>query len=128
MGRVGRVFARASRPWAPPFPDPGLALGLLRVVQRERPDVIHAHDWMGRSSWPASILFRAPLVLSLHYYSHACAKKIRQWDDGPCPGPSLKRCIPCVTAHYGRAKGMAIYAANRVGAGVDDRLASESSQ
>jgi glycosyltransferase involved in cell wall biosynthesis len=123
--RVARMFTAPERPWAPPIPDPELALGLYRVVRRERPDVVHAHDWMGRSAWAACLRFRVPLVVSLHYFSRSCAKKSRQWPDGPCPGPTPGRCLACSARHYGPTKGVVTFLGNRIGAAVDDRLARQ---
>src|ERR1700733_5545063 len=54
--RAGALFSDADRPFAPPFPDPELVLGLRRVVASENPDVIHAHNWLLHSYLPLRLL------------------------------------------------------------------------
>ena len=119
-----RLFTSAERPWAPPILDPFVVAGLRRVVAREQPDLLHGHDWLARSAWPVC-LGRRPLVLSLHYYTRSCAKKTRWTGGAPCAGPSLRRCVPCASAHFGRAKGVVTVGANRLGAAIDDRVARQ---
>ena len=50
--RASGLFANASRPWAPPAPDPRAVAGLREVLRRESPDVVHGHDWLARSFLP----------------------------------------------------------------------------
>jgi glycosyltransferase involved in cell wall biosynthesis len=98
-----------SRPHHPPVPDP-LGVGALRRIVREtRPDVVHAHNWAVNSvlplrRWSAE---RRPfgLVLTLHDYSQVCATKRLMRDGAPCAGPSIARCLPCATDHYGPLVG-----------------------
>src|SRR6059058_765827 len=44
--RANRLFATPARPWAPPAPDPEAVAALRRVLEDERPDVVHGHDWL----------------------------------------------------------------------------------
>lgn len=116
-------FGTETRAWAPPTVDPLLAAGLWKVAGQERPDVVHIHDWMGRSAWP----LRArgiPVVSSLHYYTRSCATKNLLRAAAPCPGPSLRRCIPCAGAHYGQPRGTAAVALNWLGARIEDRTSA----
>ena len=41
-----------ERRHAPPAPDPETVLQLRRLIRRERPDVVHAHDWLVHSYLP----------------------------------------------------------------------------
>src|SRR6186997_1201100 len=50
--RASWLFSEPKRPWAPPFIDPEIALGLRRVIAHERPEIVHGHDWMARSFLP----------------------------------------------------------------------------
>lgn len=103
--RLPAVFSDPSRPYAPPAPDPGLAAALRRVVRAERPDVIHAHNWIVNSALPLRIGSTAALVLTLHDYGHACATRRLMREGRPCSGPGLGRCLACAGRHYGAPLG-----------------------
>ena len=106
-----RVFR--DRTYAPPVPDPELARGIRDVIRRERPDVVHSHNWMGRSFLPLKRWSKARFVVSVHDYSLRCAAWILMRDGQPCTGPGLRKCLPCSAQHYnGRAKGAAVTLTN----------------
>jgi glycosyltransferase involved in cell wall biosynthesis len=98
-----------SRTHHPPVPDPLGVRELARITRQERPQVIHAHNWIVNSavalrrSSPAGPRFG--LVLTLHDFSHVCATKRLMRMGSACEGPSVGRCLPCATAHYGLAVG-----------------------
>ncbi len=110
--RAPRAFVDEARPYAPPMPDPGLVRGLARVIARERPDVVHAHNWLIHSFLPLKRASGARLVLSLHDYSLVCAKKSLLFKEEPCSGPGFRKCLGCAADHYGAARGVAITLAN----------------
>lgn len=98
-----------SRPHHLPFPDPEGALHLGKIVRAEKPDIIHAHNWIVNS---ALTLRRTSanrphfgLVLTLHDYSHVCATKRLMRNGSVCIGPSARRCLPCASNHYGLGVG-----------------------
>jgi glycosyltransferase involved in cell wall biosynthesis len=103
--RLRAPFSDPRRPHAPPFPDPELAAGLRRVARTERPDVVHAHNWIVGSA--LSLRRWAPIVLTLHDYSHVCATKRLMLDGAACPGPSPVRCLRHGVRHYGALAGPA---------------------
>jgi glycosyltransferase involved in cell wall biosynthesis len=109
VGRVGRLFVDSSRPHAPPAPDPEASRQLWKVLEREQPDVVHAHNWLLYSLLPARVLKKFPLVASLHDYSLICATK-RLMQDGVrvCAGPAPMKCLMCARRRYGPVKGPAI--------------------
>lgn len=111
LQRASRVFR--DRTYAPPIPDPELVRAIRDVIRRERPDVVHAHNWMGRSFLPLKHWSGARFVVSVHDYSLRCAAWILMRDGRPCTGPSLSKCLPCSAQHYdGRAKGAAVALGN----------------
>jgi glycosyltransferase involved in cell wall biosynthesis len=93
----------------PPVPDPLGVRELARIVRRERPDVIHAHNWAVNSALAlrrhSAVGPHFGLVLTLHDYSQVCATKQLMRADSVCEGPSMARCLPCATTHYGRVVG-----------------------
>jgi glycosyltransferase involved in cell wall biosynthesis len=102
--RLPVLFA-GDRQHAPPVPDPELLWRLRRLIRDERPDVVHAHNWIVHSFLPLKRFSRAPLVLSLHDYSLICSTKRLMRYGRPCDGPGLRKCIDCASNHYGPGKG-----------------------
>ncbi len=117
--RAERLFASSGRPWAPPLPDPELTLGLRRVIEEERPEIVHGHDWMSRSFLPLKGWSGARFIVSLHYYTLSCAKKNLLYNNAPCSGPAPLKCIGCSIDHYGAAKGVATVSGAALGAALD---------
>ena len=103
-----RVLYSADRLHAPPGPDPSLVRQLRRVLEIERPDIVHAHNWMVHSYLPIKRGSGAPLILSLHDYSLVCSTKRLMREGVPCEGPGIGKCLRCAGRQYGRVKGAAI--------------------
>ncbi len=103
--RVGRLFSESDRRHAPPAPDPETTLALRRVLDRERPDVVHGHNWLDNAYLPLSRRGRSAYVVTLHDYSLICANKrlIRRGE--PCGGPGPGRCVACAAGQYGPLAG-----------------------
>ncbi len=120
MQRAAWLFSEAGRRHAPPLPDPELTLALHRVVQAERPQIVHGHNWLVHSFVPIKRLSGARLVVTLHDFSLVCAQKnLLYRDTVVCSGPELRKCLRCVADHYGAAKGVATLLANRAAAGFE---------
>lgn len=103
--RVTRGHQDTERRHAPPVPDPETVLDLRRVLRRERPEVVHAHNWLVHSYLPLDRESRRALVLSLHDYSLICPTKRLLRHGEVCSGPGPVKCLLCATAHYGVTKG-----------------------
>lgn len=112
VNHLERMYAD-GRLHLPPLPDPGVVRALRRIVAAERPDVVHAHNWMVHSYLPLRREARAPLVLSLHDYSLVCAQKRLVRLGSVCDGPRPVKCLRCAAGHYGPAKGTFVAAALR---------------
>lgn len=106
--RLPWLFRHPQRPWAPPAPDPEIVRRLRTVIAEFQPDIVHGHDWLARSFLPLKAESHAKFVVSLHYYTLACAKKNLMYQDQPCTGPALRKCMSCAAAHYGVAKGVPV--------------------
>jgi glycosyltransferase involved in cell wall biosynthesis len=105
--RMERLFSDASRRHVPPLPDPVVMRALHRMVRMERPEVIHAHNWLVHSITPLRKRTGAPLVLSLHDYSLTCVnKRLMRNELVPCAGPGLRKCLSCARHQYGSLKGI----------------------
>jgi len=122
IGRVPGLHAAASRRHAPPFPDPEAVWSLRKVIARERPDIVHAHNWLVHSFLPLKAWSRAKLVLTLHDYSLRCATKKLIYRGALCSGPGPRKCLACAADHYGTAKGVPTVLSNWT-MGVAERAA-----
>jgi glycosyltransferase involved in cell wall biosynthesis len=98
-----------SRPHHPPTPDPLGVRELARIVRQERPEVVHAHNWIVNSAVALRLHRhggqRFGLVLTLHDYSQVCATKRLMRAGSECDGPGVVRCLRCATTHYGAVVG-----------------------
>lgn len=99
------LYKETARQHLPPVPDPGAMRALKEVVRRERPAIVHAHNWIVHSYVPLSGKSGARLVLSLHDYGLVCAKKTLLYHGAPCSGPAYWKCLACAREQYGWAKG-----------------------
>lgn len=75
LQRWSGLYRDSERRHAPPFPDPELMRALRRLVSEERPDIVHAHNWIYASFLPLKAFGDARLVVTLHDYGLVCAKK-----------------------------------------------------
>lgn len=119
MQRATWLFSDDSRRHAPPFPDPELGLELRRIIARERPQIVHAHNWLIHSFLPLKPWSGAKLVLTLHDHSMLCPKKKLIYGDAHCNGPSLDKCPRCVGEHYGIAKGLPVLLSNQLMSAIE---------
>lgn len=101
----GSVFVERARPFHPSVPDPAVAWRLAGLLRAWRPDVVHAHSWMGLSYLPLAGDNSPPVVMTAHDYGLLCAKKTMLRSDRVCSGPRPARCLTCATDHYGVLKG-----------------------
>jgi len=121
MQRVRMLFSDDERHYAPPFPDPELTLALHQIMLMERPDILHAHNWIIHSVLPLKALSKAKLVITLHDYSLVCVKKRLTYHDKPCTGPALTKCMPCASQFYGLSKGVPSVATNWLGSILENQ-------
>jgi glycosyltransferase involved in cell wall biosynthesis len=114
--RISGLYADSSHPFHPTAPDPEAVLALRRLVERERPDVVHSHSWLQYSYFPLYHPRQGPVhVVTLHDYGLACPRKTLQpsSDADPCSGPRLGKCLACAPRQYGVVKGAAITSLHR---------------
>lgn len=104
--RFLRAHQDTERRHAPPAPDPETVLDLSRVLRRERPQVVHAHNWIVHSYLPLARGAHSALALSLHDYGLICATKRLRRKDRVCSGPAPVKCQLCAGQHYGPTRGV----------------------
>ena len=108
--RLAGLFDDPGRQSAPPLPDPEATLAIAQVLRAERPDVVHAHNWLLHAYLPLHPASGARLVVTLHDYSLICARKDLVLAGVNCDGPGPVKCLRCASDHYGRLKGPATVA------------------
>jgi glycosyltransferase involved in cell wall biosynthesis len=106
-----------ERRHAPPAPDPETVLQLRRIVRRERPDVVHAHNWLLHSYLPLDRRRGPALALSMHDYGLLCATKRFLYRGAPCSGPGPLKCVRCASDYYGAVSGSGVAALTRLSEG-----------
>jgi glycosyltransferase involved in cell wall biosynthesis len=104
--RITQTHQDTERRHAPPAPDPETVIDLQRVLRRERPQLVHAHNWIVHSYLPLARGSHSALALSLHDYGLICATKRLRRHDEVCSGPAPLKCQVCAGEHYGPTKGL----------------------
>ncbi len=120
--RAEWLFADGGRRSAPPAPDPGTTIGLARLVDAFRPDIVHAHNWMVHAYLPLKRRHGPRLVVSLHDFSLVCATKVMLNKGAACDGPAVQKCLACAATHYGPIKGAITAGANWTFSALERRL------
>jgi hypothetical protein len=83
-----------ERRHAPPVPDPGTRSDLKRLIAEFRPDIVHAHNWLGRSFVPLKRRSGARFVVTLHDCGRVCAQgRLMFRGEVPCDGLPLPLCL-----------------------------------
>jgi glycosyltransferase involved in cell wall biosynthesis len=114
MQRIAAIFTDRERQHLPPFPDPEVLWSLRGIIAQERPQIVHAHNWIVHSFTPIKTWSKAKLVVTLHDTSLVCAKQRYEFRRSACTGPKLVKCAECAAGHYGVARGIPIALATRV--------------
>lgn len=104
--RADWLYTEAARRHAPPFPDVELMLALRRVILAERPQIVHAHNWLVHSFLPLKAWSGAKLVMTLHDYSLVCARKSLMREGQVCAGSAPLKCLGCAFQYYGAVKAI----------------------
>ncbi|MFL5626750.1 MAG: glycosyltransferase family 4 protein [Ktedonobacteraceae bacterium] len=99
-------YENQERQFHLPLPDPGVMTGLKRVLEQERPDIVHARGWMLYSFVGLKAWSKAKLVVTLHDYRMHCPNMVYLHNGQVCTGPSYTKCIRCTSSQYGGGKAV----------------------
>ena len=117
-----RVATSTERVFQPPTPDPGVVVGLQRLVDEFRPDIIHVHGWVLYSALAVPKGRDASFVVTLHDNALVCANRTLLRHGEVCGGPALLKCARCNVADYGVTKSVGLAVGLRTFAGLHRRL------
>jgi len=121
LQRMEAIFSYKDRQFAPPFTDPEVLWALRRIISEERPDIIHAHNWIVHSFTPLKAWSKAKLVMTLHDYSLVCVQKRLMRHGVRCSGPAFVKCLNCAADFYGPGKGVPSTLANLIWGEIERR-------
>jgi glycosyltransferase involved in cell wall biosynthesis len=82
---------------------------LARIIEQEKPDIIHAHGWILYSVLPLRKKYGIPIVATLHGYGYFCPRTNLVRGNSICHDPSLSNCIQCTRGDYGIIRSLAAY-------------------
>lgn len=122
LQRIPALFADKELRHLPPFPDLEVLWALHRIIMQERPEVVHAHNWMVHSFIPLKTWSKAKLIVTLHDNSLICATQRLMYQGEPCSGPGWAKCLRCAAQHYGITKGVPITLNNWIGEKIEHHL------
>jgi glycosyltransferase involved in cell wall biosynthesis len=88
-------------------------LGLHRIIMREKPEIVHAHNWLVYSFLPLKVWSGARLVVTLHNQGLVCVKTTLLYQNAPCQGPDFRKCLDCAVQYYGLPKGVSTVLSHR---------------
>lgn len=112
LQRIGPLFADERR-HAAPVPDPEMSWRLRGLAASFRPDIVHAHNWLGRSFLPLKRRSGARYVVTLHDCSRLCAQgRLIYRGESLCTLAYPARCLSCCSRQYGPLKGALTLAGN----------------
>jgi len=98
-----------KKKWLPPTQDWLLTRKLARIIERENPDIIHAHGWLLYSALPLKKKNKIPIVTTLHGYGSICPRWTLLRKNSVCDQPSLKNCFQCMRDYSGIIKPPVAY-------------------
>jgi glycosyltransferase involved in cell wall biosynthesis len=108
--RIPFLYKDSTRRFHPPVRDWVITNRLRRIVEKERPDMMHAYGWMLYSALPLKKDFRTPIVVNLQDYGFLCPKMSLLKDKGAlCDETFTRKCIACGREFYGLTKSLAAY-------------------
>ena len=92
--RIPFLFRDPAKRHHPPIYDWSIAQKLKRVIEEQRPDIIHAHGWMLYSILPWEKDYQIPLLVTLLDCEFICPKQsLVSIEDSLCDEPFTRKCI-----------------------------------
>ena len=102
--RIPFLFKDPERKYHPPTKDWMITKKLEKVIETEKPDIVHAHGWITYSVLPLKKKLGIPLVVTLHDYGFVCPKRTLMNGNEICKEPFKHNCIECGKELYGFIK------------------------
>jgi len=107
--KVPLLHRNKNKKTHPPSYDPIFSRRIKDILLKEKPDVIHSHDWTLYSVIPLKKRFNIPIVCTLHGYHFVCPNKSLLNKTDVCLRPSLKNCLICMSNASGLLRALPAY-------------------
>lgn len=107
--RIPFLFKDSERKHHPPIKDWMVTKELEKIIEMEKPDIIHVHGLILYSILPLREKNNIPLVVTLHDYGFFCPKRTLLTNNVERCKPLTKRCIICGRENYGLMKSFFAY-------------------
>jgi glycosyltransferase involved in cell wall biosynthesis len=105
---LSRFSVEPERALHPTIADPGLVRSIGHLLERFRPDVVHAHGWILHSLLPLLPDSCTRLVVTMHEYGLVCPKNSFVHEGTVCSGPGFNKCVVCASEQYGPIPSVAL--------------------
>jgi glycosyltransferase involved in cell wall biosynthesis len=103
--RIPLLFKDPKMRYHPPVKDPIITKKLKKIIEMEKPDIIHAHGWIMYSALPLIGKYSIPLIATLHDNGLICPKRSGEI----CKQPLTNTCLSCGKETYGTLKSFLVY-------------------
>jgi glycosyltransferase involved in cell wall biosynthesis len=107
--KIPFLYGGSKKRWHPPAPDWLLSRKIAKIIEQEKPDIIHAHGWIIYSVLPLKEKYGIPLVSTLHGYGYFCSITNLIRNNAICYERSFHNCIRCAGRDYGYFRSLAAY-------------------
>lgn len=110
--RMPFLFKDRNRRFHPPISDWMITRKIEKIILREKPSIVHAHNWMLYSLLPLRKKIDFALCVTFHDFGFICP---RRWSSahvtGICENPLTRDCLACGRQVYGLPKSFFVYSA-----------------
>jgi len=107
--KIPFLFKDINKKYPPPFQDWLITRRIKKLIETEKPDIVHANGWILYSLLPLKKKLRIRLVTTLHGYSLICPNQILMNGSRICNKPLSTKCISCGRESYGLVKSFFAY-------------------
>jgi glycosyltransferase involved in cell wall biosynthesis len=107
--KIPFLYGKSKKKWHPPSTDLLLTHKIAKVIEHEKPDIIHAHGWILYSMLPLKKKYNIPLVVTLHGYGYFCPITNYFRNDNICSTRSFMNCLNCAGKDYGYLRSISAY-------------------
>ena len=108
--KIPFLYSDPNKKYHPPVRDIIITSLLKKIIKKEKPDIIHTHDWILYSYLPLKNYFNIPVCATFHGFGFICPLRWSEsHNEGICSQPLSIDCIKCSLPTYGLLKTLFSY-------------------